>query len=126
AVQLAPSETASDIEAEIEREERALFGGGSGDGEFQYNVTESGDLVPEAGGAPARGGVLPPAQAARTQAPLDLSHLNKQPRNMQLSRGAVPNTMPGIMPAEAAGSPFAGGAMAGAAPGGSAGSGQQY
>jgi preprotein translocase subunit SecA len=91
AVQLAPSETAEDIEAEIEREEKALLG----NGDFQYNLTETGDLVPSPGGAsPA------PQQSA---SPIDLSHLHKAPKQMQLSRG----------PAPASGSPFAQPAAAG-------------
>lgn len=78
AVQLAPSETANDLEAEIEKEELALSGGG----EFQYNLTETGELVPSSPGAK-------PAEAPKA-APIDLSHLNKQPRQMQLSRGPGP------------------------------------
>jgi preprotein translocase subunit SecA len=103
AVQLAPSESADDIEAEIEREELALTGGGN----FQYNLTEDGEL------APTPQAKLPVDRPQ--QAPLDLSHLQKKPRNVQLSRGPLP----GMAPAEAAGSPFAGGGgFGGSAPAG--------
>ncbi|MBC7387411.1 MAG: preprotein translocase subunit SecA [Cryobacterium sp.] len=92
AIQLAPSDTPEDIDAEIEREENALLG----DGNFQYNLTETGDLV-----AAPSGQVSPQAQkaapASGSEDPMDLSHLHRAPRQMQLSRS----------PAPASGSPFA-------------------
>ncbi|MBS1962026.1 MAG: preprotein translocase subunit SecA [Bdellovibrionales bacterium] len=104
AVQVAPNETADEIEEEIAREEASLTGGGN----FQYNLTADGELVPteKPAGAPLAG----PAKAGNTP-PMDLSHLHKAPRQMQLSRGPV-------------GSPFANPEMAtagGPAGGGSSG-----
>ncbi len=109
AVQIAPNETADDLEKEIEKEELALTGGGN----FQYNLTDDGELVPTPAGSP-----LAAPNTAPKAAPLDLSHMNKQPRQMQLSRGAAP-AAPG-------GSPFAqpqpagmpGGGMGGSSYGG--------
>jgi preprotein translocase subunit SecA len=74
AVQLAPSDSVEELEAEIEREEQALHG----ESGFQYNLTEDGELVPSAG-----------APQAPQEDPIDLSHLHKAPQQMQLSRGPV-------------------------------------
>lgn len=93
AVQLAPSDSVDDIEAEIEREELALLG----DGSFQYNLTEDGELVPTAA-----------SPATAKEPPMDLSHLHKAPQNMQLSRGPIGS--PFAQPEAEA---FGGGASAG-------------
>jgi len=98
AVQVAPSETANDIEAEIEREELALKAGG----DFQYNLTEDGNLVPGAKST----------DAAPQAKPMDLSHLNKQPRQMQMGRGALPGMSPAM--AGAGGGPISFGSGGGA------------
>jgi preprotein translocase subunit SecA len=81
AVQVSPNESTDDIEEAIEREETSLNGGG----EFQYNLTADGNLVPAAGATPA---------SAKAE-PIDLSHLNKAPRQMQLSRGPVGSPLMG-------------------------------
>ncbi len=75
AVEVAANEEPEAIEAELIREEEALLDSGN----FQYNITDSGELVPNTGGKPAG-----------RQPPMDLSHLQKAPRQMQLSRGAAP------------------------------------
>ena len=59
-------------------------------GEFQYNLTDDGELVPTSGGA-AKGTPAP----APTSPPIDLSHLHKAPRQMQLSRGPVGSPLAG-------------------------------
>jgi preprotein translocase subunit SecA len=75
AVQVAPNENADDIEQAIAEEESALTGGGN----FQYNLTEDGELVP----------TKPTEATPAKNPPLDLSHLHKAPKQMQLSRGPV-------------------------------------
>jgi preprotein translocase subunit SecA len=89
AVQVSPNQDANDIEEAIEREEASI----ADEGAFKYNLTADGELVPTASG----NGHPPPA--AEKAPPMDLSHLHKAPRQMQLSRGASP-AQPG--------SPFAG------------------
>ena len=78
AVQVSPSESPRDIDNAIEEEESALLGGGN----FQYNLTEDGELVP------TKMGEATPAPVVK-EAPIDLSHLHKAPRQMHLSRGPV-------------------------------------
>jgi preprotein translocase subunit SecA len=50
--------------------------------EIQYNLSESGDLVPVAGAS-----LAPQKAQPQARPPVDLSHLNKAPRQMTLSRG---------------------------------------
>ncbi len=126
AVQVSPNENANDIEAEIAREEAAL----TGDGAFQYNLTEDGELVPTKVGptgasaaAPGTSNAAPSGGGAKGNPapPIDLSHLHKAPRQMQLSRGPVGSPLVG------GSGPFAQPQMAGAGgPGGGAHPGGQY
>jgi preprotein translocase subunit SecA len=78
AVQVAAADSTESIDEEMAREEAALTGGGN----FQYNLTEDGELVPTQKGAAA-------APAAAKAPPIDLSHLHKAPRQMQMSRGPM-------------------------------------
>ncbi len=50
---------------------------------IQYNLSESGDLVPVAGATPQK------TQPQASRPPVDLSHMNKAPRQMTLSRGPM-------------------------------------
>lgn len=74
-------------------------------GEFQYNLSEDGELVPTG--------------KTKPEAPLpDLSHLHRQPQRMQLSRGPMPGMSAGGPSGGGGGSPFVGGGVSAMSGGG--------